>query len=73
MHVSAIIHKAVLIVNEEGAEAAAVTAVVISRSMAIRQDPLVFAVDRPFVFAIVDSELSAVLFCGRIVHPKFDA
>lgn len=72
VHVSAIIHKAVLIVNEEGAEAAAVTAVSLEKGGAAREC-LVFAVDRPFVFAIVDSELSAVLFCGRIVHPKFDA
>jgi len=70
--ISAVIHKAYIDVNEEGTEAAAATAVVISRAMAMSpvkiQTP-VFRADHPFVFLIRDNRSGAILFMGRVTDP----
>jgi serine protease inhibitor len=57
-------HKTLLEVNEEGTEAAASTAVVMTRSA-----PLTMVVDRPFFVAIYDSTTGALLFMGYVVDP----
>ena len=51
-------------VNEEGTEAAAVTALVFADS-----GPLTFIADRPFLFFIQDDESGTILFMGKIVDP----
>jgi serpin B len=67
--ISEVIHKTHLDVNEEGTEAAAVTAVSMIRSfMPLERFSMV--IDRPFFCAICDSETSAVLFMGFIVDPQ---
>jgi len=63
--ISKIIHKAVLIVNEEGSEAAAATAIVFIRSLSL--DPE-FIVDHPFVFLIYNSKTDLILFMGKVVE-----
>jgi serpin B len=70
--ISLIAHRAVIDVMEDGTEAAAATAVVVTvRSAARRpQEPEPFRVDRPFLFSIVDKASGAVLFAGRIVDPR---
>jgi len=70
--ISLIAHRAVIDVMEDGTEAAAATAVVVTvRSAARRpQEPEPFRVDRPFLFSIVDKTSGAVLFAGRIVDPR---
>ncbi|KAF8773443.1 Serpin B11 like protein [Argiope bruennichi] len=61
--VSQVLHKAVIEVNEEGSEAAAVTSVII-----MRFGGLSFTADHPFLFAIVEkgSKSNMVLFMGRV-------
>lgn len=67
LHVSAVLHQAFIAVDEEGTEAAAATAVVMAtRSMPITEP---FVVDRPFLFAIHDTEHNAPLFVGRVSDP----
>ena len=69
---SAVIHKAYIDVNEEGTEAAAATAVVISRAMAVRSrrlQPPVFRADHPFLFLIRDNRSGCILFIGRVTDP----
>ncbi len=69
---SAVIHKAYIDVNEEGTVAAAATAVVMNRAMAmtpIRPQPPVFRADHPFVFLIRENSSGAILFMGRVVDP----
>lgn len=69
---SAVIHKAYIDVSEEGTEAAAATAVVISRAMAVRPmrlQPPVFRADHPFLFLIRDNRSGCILFIGRVTNP----
>ncbi len=66
--ISAVIHEAFLEVNEEGAEAAAATAVVMTRSRP--PDHFSMVVDRPFFCAICDQETGAILFMGWILNPE---
>jgi serpin B len=65
LYLSAALHGAVVEVNEEGTEAAAVTLVhVTARSMANR-----FIADHPFTFLVRDNGSGAILFLGRLVDP----
>ncbi len=68
--INKIIHKAVVEVAEEGAEAAAVTVVGGVRSTSVRVDvPFHFSADHPFYFEINDNESGAVLFSGILKEP----
>ena len=62
--ISEVRHKTFVEVNEEGTEAAAVTAVVGVKSL-----PPAFRVDRPFFFAIYDAETETILFMGTVTEP----
>ncbi len=54
-------------VNEEGAEAAAVTSIGMRlTSVAPEPRPFVMNVERPFVFAIFNAETNSILFAGKI-------
>ncbi len=65
--ISSVIHQAWLAVDEKGTEAAAATAVVMTRSAKPRVTE--FRADHPFMFMIRDRETGAVLFMGRMVEP----
>ena len=67
LYVSAVLHEAFIAVDEEGTEAAAATAVVMSETSAPVTEP--FHVDRPFLFAIHDVEHGTPLFLGRVNDP----
>ena len=62
--ISRVLHKAVIDVNEEGSEAAAVTVVEMRETAAA--EPLTFIADRPFVFVIADDETGTILFMGKL-------
>lgn len=69
LKISQVVHRAYIDVNEEGTEAAAATAVVVSMT-AISPDSIpVFRADHPFIFLIQDKETGAVLFLGRVSDP----
>ena len=70
--VSDVIHKAVIEVNEQGSEAAAVTAVVfVLRSGGRRpQQPHVMNFDKPFLFVIQEAVHQIPLFFGRVTKPN---
>jgi serpin B len=67
LFVSDVFHKAYVEVNEEGTEAAAATAVPVSRALA--ESVPVFRADHPFIFLIQDSENGNILFMGRVTEP----
>ncbi len=70
LSISAVIHKAFVDVNEEGTEAAAATAVVMTDAAAMPPAKTVdFKVDHPFLFFIRDDASGTVLFSGRIEDP----
>jgi serpin B len=67
LYIQHVIHQAVVDVNEEGSEAAAVTAVVVGIT-SVSFAP-VFRADHPFIFAIVHQATGSVLFLGRVADP----
>jgi len=67
LYISAVLHKAFVEVNEEGTEAAAATAVVISLKSARRYPS--FRADHPFLFLIRDKATGSILFLGRYAKP----
>ncbi|KAL5104175.1 Serpin B10 [Taenia crassiceps] len=64
LHISSVVHQAVIEVNEEGAEAAAATGIAVV-PMCLRPD---FTVDHPFLFFIV-TETGVPAFMGHVVNP----
>jgi serpin B len=70
LRIGAVAHKAYVDVDEHGTEAAAATAMVIRTAAAMRPPPAVtMVVDRPFLFAILDSTTGLPLFLGQVSHP----
>ncbi|XP_028275389.1 serpin peptidase inhibitor, clade F (alpha-2 antiplasmin, pigment epithelium derived factor), member 2b [Parambassis ranga] len=63
--VSSVMHKSSMEINEEGAEASATTAVVISRA----SNP-VFHLTQPFFFALMDDMTQVPIFMGVINNPN---
>ncbi|KAK7883111.1 hypothetical protein WMY93_029285 [Mugilogobius chulae] len=63
--VSSVLHKSIIEINEEGAEAAAATTVVISRA----SNP-VFHLTQPFFIALVNDALQVPVFMGVINNPS---
>ncbi len=70
LRIGAVAHKAYIDVDEYGTEAAAATAIVMVGMAAFRAPPPVrMVVDRPFLFAIIDTATSLPLFLGQVSHP----
>lgn len=69
LYMGAALHQAVLTVNEEGAEAAAATAVEM-KARALPPPLPLFRADHPFVFLILEQRTGTVLFLGRVVDPR---
>ena len=67
--VSKVIHKAFVLVNEEGTEAAAATAVIVILESEPPGPPIEVTVDRPFIFLIRDKATGTILFMGRVLAP----
>ncbi|MHB8108626.1 MAG: serpin family protein [Syntrophorhabdaceae bacterium] len=65
--ISQIKHRAFVDVNEEGTEAAAVTAVEME-TKSVDLSPT-FRADHPFLFIIRDNRSGSILFMGRMVNP----
>jgi serpin B len=76
LFLSAVLHQALVEVNEEGTEAAAATALVESGAtlIATRKRPIpIIRADHPFLFAIRDRKSEAILFMGRVADPSSDS
>ena len=67
--ISDVVHKAFVSVDESGTEAAAATAVVMSLTSVMPEQPIEVTVDRPFIFLMRDIPTGTILFVGRIVNP----
>jgi serpin B len=69
LYISYVDHKAVIEVNEEGTEAAAVTDVGIGFTAISPTSPPSFVVNRPFYYEIRDDRSGSILFMGKILNP----
>ena len=67
LSIGAVLHEAVVEVDEQGTVAAAATAVEVTLTSAPRT--VVIRADRPFLFLIVDDATQAILFAGRVAKP----
>ena len=73
LFVSDVLHKTFVDVDEEGTEAAAVTAIDIKASVGgIGGQPEVniMRIDHPFIFAIREHQSGTILFIGKVVNPN---
>jgi serpin B len=72
IYISQVFHKTFMEVNEEGTEAAAVTAVEMGVKGAMFKPmvpPFVMNVDRPFMLALYDRTTGRSLFMGHVANP----
>jgi serine protease inhibitor len=67
LSLDSVIHQAFVDVNEQGTEAAAATAIFLTRGL-IQETP-VFRADHPFIFLIRHNDSGNILFMGRVVNP----
>jgi len=67
LFISEALHQSYVEVNEEGTEAAAATAIVMTTSYV--PDQKEFIADHPFIFLIQHKETGAILFMGRVMNP----
>jgi serine protease inhibitor len=74
LYISSVLHKSFIDVNENGTEAAAVTAVTMTTMSAGPSTPqkIYFTVDKPFVFAITEKDTDAILFIGEVQNPEYE-
>ena len=65
-----VLQQAYVNVDEEGTEAAAVTAAWAAVLAEVEPRIVVFRADHPFVFLIRDTRTGCILFLGRLVKPE---
>jgi len=71
LFISRVLHKTFIDVNEEGTEAAAVTAVEIELTSAGGSGLTHFIADKPFLFVIRENSTGSILFMGRLSQPQY--
>jgi serpin B len=70
LRLAAAVHKAYIDVDEQGTEAAAATALMFATAGLLRPPPRVeMVVDRPFLYAIIDTATGSPLFLGQVTNP----
>jgi len=70
LFISDVIHQAFVEVNEEGTEAAAATAIAVSRKAMGPDKIKEFKADHPFIFIIQERITGNILFIGRVNDPS---
>jgi serpin B len=72
LYVSRVRHRAVVEVNEEGTEAAAVTSVEMNTTSASADtvQPFQFVADRPFIAVLRDNATGMIIFLGAVRDPQ---
>lgn len=66
--ISEVLHKTFIEVDQMGAKAGAVTEVAASTTSAMI-DPKIVKFDRPFVYAIIDTQTNLPVFIGTVINP----
>ena len=70
LYISRVIHKTYIETNEEGTEAAAVTAVEIGVTSAGPGQIYSFTINRPFIYFIQEKSTGTILFIGTVMNPN---
>ena len=70
LYISRVLHKSYIATDEEGTEAAAVTAVEIGVTSAGPDQVYHFTVNRPFVYFIQEKSTGTILFIGTVMNPN---
>lgn len=70
LYISRVMHKTYIETNEEGTEAAAVTAVEIGVTSVGPVQTYNFTIDRPFVYFIQEKSTGTILFIGTVMNPN---
>ncbi len=65
LFLAAVVHQALIRVDEEGTEAAAATFSTLSYGI-----PITFKADHPFMFLILHKPTGSILFLGRVTNPQ---
>lgn len=68
IYIQDVFHKAKVIVDENGTEAAEATAIVAGTSSAPAEPDVSFVVDRPALFFIYEKAHKGIIFAGRLSH-----
>jgi serpin B len=68
LFIADVLHKAFVLVDETGTEAAAATAVMMEESEPVVEAEI--SIDHPFIFLIRDIETNSILFLGRVLNPS---
>lgn len=69
LFISKVVHKANISINEEGTEAAAATAVIMSKT-AMFIEEVEFNVNKPFIYILRNTENDCIYFIGKIINPN---
>ena len=69
LFIDLVLPKAFVAVDEEGTEAAAATAAIMTRTGAPLRETIEFRADHPFLFLIRHRDTGVILFLGRITDP----
>jgi serpin B len=69
LYISRVLHKSYIATDEEGTEAAAVTAVEIGVTSAGPDQVYHFTVNRPFIYFIQEKSTGTILFIGNVMNP----
>lgn len=69
LHITDVLQKATITVDEEGTEAAAATAVIVGVESMPMDEPISVVIDRPFFFLIQHIPTNTILFMGHVVQP----
>ncbi|MCA8898619.1 MAG: serpin family protein [Hyphomonas sp.] len=69
--ISQVLHKTFLDIDEKGTEAAAATAIIMERAMAMppQDEPIEFRADHPFLIVLRHKPTGMVMFMGRVDAP----
>ena len=70
LEVTGAVHATKVIVDEDGTEAAAATAIMAGTTSAQEPPALEIRADHPFLYVIRDTDTGAVLFVGRVLDPR---
>lgn len=70
LYIKDVFQKTFISVDEEGAEAAAVTSVTIGMMSMRPQQKITMKLDRPFIYAIRDKKTDRILFIGKVGNPN---